>query len=167
MNWEDYKSAVVSDARDVIKDEHENYEDWQELYDDLFIDDSVTGNGSGSYTFSTARAAENVKGIIFDSEAIEAFRDMGYEGVPTERGPEACDVIARCCALGYVSGELESYFAEMKAGEEWCCSECSDQYEVPQKLVILEYGDGEFSCPECGCTTSCPSEDGCFKPSDN
>lgn len=88
------------------------------MYDLLFTDDSVTGNGSGSYTFSSAKAAELVSGIIFDHEAIWVFREYGYEGIPTEKGPESCDVIARCIALGYVSGELEEYFNEFCGNEE-------------------------------------------------
>ena len=88
--------------------EYANY--WEEMYDMLFIDDSVTGNGSGSYYYNSAKAAEAVGGIIFDEEAVEEFKAMGYDGIPTEMGAESCDVIARCIALGLVSAELEDYY---------------------------------------------------------
>ena len=66
----------------------------------------------------SAKAAEEVSGIVFDSEAVEAFNEYGYEGIPTEKGAESCDVIARCICLGYVSGELEEYFDELKEEAE-------------------------------------------------
>ena len=34
----------------------------QDLKDDLFVTDDVTGNGSGSYTFNTRTAEENLIG---------------------------------------------------------------------------------------------------------
>ncbi|MCR2034369.1 hypothetical protein [Adlercreutzia mucosicola] len=115
MTWEEYQNQVKADALDVIESEYSDYEDWDEMSEALFIDDSVTGNGSGSYTFCTATAAENVAGIIFDPEAVDAFEEYGYKSIPTEKGAEACDVIARCIALGYVGYELEERFDELKA----------------------------------------------------
>ena len=114
MNWNDYQEQVKADALEAIEENARYYDDWDEMNDALFIDDSVTGNGSGSYTFNTAKAAENVAGIIFEEDAIEAFKEYGYEGIPTKEGAEACDVIARCIALGYVSGELEEAFEEAR-----------------------------------------------------
>lgn len=105
---------VKSDALEAIEENAGYHEDWESMYDSLFIDDSVTGNGSGSYTFNTAKAAENVAGIIFDDDALEAFEEYGYEGIPTKQGAESCDVIARCIALGFVSGELEKAYDEAR-----------------------------------------------------
>ena len=114
MTWNDYMEQVKADALDAIEENASYYEDWDEMEEALWIDDSVTGNGSGSYTFNTAKAAENVAGIIFDDDALEAFAELGYDGIPTKEGAEACDVIARCIALGYVSGELEEAFEEAR-----------------------------------------------------
>lgn len=118
MDWKDYKDAVLSDAKDVIEESYEDYDSWEELFDELHIDDSVTGNGSGSYTFSTAQAKKNVAELIWDDDAIQAFNDVGYAGIPTDEGPEAVDVIARCLALYEVADELEDYFDELKEEEE-------------------------------------------------
>ena len=112
MNWNDYLEQVKEDAIEYIEENAEHCEDFEEMYEDLFLSDSVTGNSSGSYTFSSAKAAEYVGGIIFDGDAIAAFEQLGYEGIPTKQGPEACDVIARCIALEYAYGELEEYFNE-------------------------------------------------------
>lgn len=114
MNWKDYEREVLEDAKEYIEENAKYYDTWDEMYDELFLSDYVTGNGSGSYTFCTETAKENVVGIIFDDDAISAFRDFGYEGIPTEKGPESVDVIARCIALGYVSGELEMYFDDTR-----------------------------------------------------
>lgn len=117
MDWNDYMSAVKDDALCVIDESGKDYDEWEELYDAIFLDDSVTGNGSGSYTFSSAKAAENVAGIIWDDEFVERCKEYGYAGVPTEAGPEAVDVIARCMALGELSGELCDAWKELKAEE--------------------------------------------------
>lgn len=64
----DYHQAVLDDVIEVIWQE----EPWKEcndrdelsdkLNDELWLYDSVTGNGSGSYTFSRAKAEECVRG---------------------------------------------------------------------------------------------------------
>lgn len=115
MKWEDYISSVEADAKDEIEEQADYFNNWEEMEEHLFMADNVTGNGSGSYTFCAATAAENVAGIIWDDDALQAFYDAGYNGIPTDKGPEVCDVIARCLALYYVDG-LEDYFNECKEG---------------------------------------------------
>lgn len=125
LDWNEYQEEVKSDAMESIRENIEYANDWEEMYDSLFIDDSVTGNGSGSYYCNSAKAAEAVSGIIFDEEAVDEFKAMGYDGIPTEMGAESCDVIARCIALGLVSAELEEYYdslieaAEGDDNEDW------------------------------------------------
>ena len=118
MLWSEYQEEVKSDAMEAIKENLEYNDSWDEMYDSLFMDDSVTGNASGSYYFNTAKAAEAVSGIIFDSDAVDEFKAMGYDGIPTEEGAEACDVIARCICLGLVSGELEEYYDSLTEQDE-------------------------------------------------
>ena len=118
MYFEDYKREVFDDACDAMMDYLGYYDRFEEVFDELFIDDCVTGNGSGSYTFSTAVAAQNVAELIWDTDFIEECRDMGYNGVPTDDGPEALDVIARCCALYCVCPQLEERWDELTEDEE-------------------------------------------------
>lgn len=118
MLWSEYQEEVKSDAMEAIKENLEYNDSWDEMYDSLFMDDSVTGNASGSYYFNTAKAAEAVSGIIFDSDAVDEFKAMGYDGIPTEEGAETCDVIARCICLGLVSGELEEYYDSLTEQDE-------------------------------------------------
>ena len=63
-----YLENMVEDVKEYIKNEIDfsEYEDMDELReslnDDLWAEDSVTGNGSGSYTFNRAIAKEYVEG---------------------------------------------------------------------------------------------------------
>lgn len=112
MNFTDYIAQVKEDAKQAIEENARYCSDWEEMNDLLFTDDSVTGNGSGSYTFNSYEAEQNIAHAIFDPEVIERFTEYGYTGIPTEKGAEAVDVIIRCIALGELSGELEGFYNE-------------------------------------------------------
>ena len=75
----------------------ENYE--SELSDYLWTDDSVTGNGSGSYTFSSYKAAEYLTPNL--DLLVEVAEEFGGETLVSllKDGPEACDVAIRCYLL--------------------------------------------------------------------
>lgn len=107
----DYRQAMHDDILEYIKDNNitvtsENREEIEEqLNDDLWIEDSVTGNASGSYTFSSYDAEENLcHNLDLLGEALEEF------GCSTDymakNGPEACDVTIRCYLLGQVLSEV-------------------------------------------------------------
>lgn len=69
------------------------------LYDELWVEDSVTGNASGSYTFSSYKAQECLVGNLeLLKEALEEFCDDALYAL--KRGPEFCDVTIRCYLLG-------------------------------------------------------------------
>lgn len=104
----DYYEAVKEDVLTYIKENDLDLETYgrheleNRLYDDLMITDSVTGNASGSYTFSRVQAQEYVednKDLVremcyeYDNEATVAdwwFND-DYESI---------DVCLRCYVLG-------------------------------------------------------------------
>ena len=100
-----YLENVTNDAKAAIL---ENYHDWsftnrEELEeianDELWIDDSVTGNASGSYTFSTWQAEENLCHNMDELE--EACDEFGQDiGEAVKQGAEYCDVTIRCYLLG-------------------------------------------------------------------
>ena len=113
MNFNDYKKQVLADAQDYIDNYGGSYgaDDFDEIYDDMFVSDGVTGNGSGSYTFSTSVASDNIKDVIFDDEFLWYLRDFGKDIADLfQQGPEAIDVSARCFALSAVSSDVEDYF---------------------------------------------------------
>ena len=116
-----YLEAVTEDVREYVKNEidFKDFEDIDELAerlnDDLFTCDSVTGNASGSYTFNTYQAEENLcHNMDLLKEACDAFgSDMGEL---VEKGAEGCDVTIRCYLLGQaiaeVMEEIEADFDE-------------------------------------------------------
>ena len=103
MSKYNYYDAVCNDIREYLNDNDikvttDNKEDlYQELYDDLFVSDSVTGNASGSYTFSTWQAEGNLcHNLDLLAEACDEFGG----GVDVlKNGAEACDVTIRCYLL--------------------------------------------------------------------
>lgn len=103
-----YLENVVEDVKEYIKEnidlkEYSREELEEKLNEDLWIEDSVTGNASGSYTFSTWQAEEN---ICHNMDLVqEAYEEFGYDGVPLDTGAEAMDVTVRCYLLGQAIGE--------------------------------------------------------------
>ena len=70
----------------------------EELNDALWVDDSVTGNASGSYTFNTWQAEENLcHNLDILREALDEFGCDQSDAL--ERGAEYCDVTIRCYLL--------------------------------------------------------------------
>ena len=75
----------------------------EKIYDDAWIDDSVTGNGSGSYYFSTAKSRDAVEA---DRDTVEeALREfcVGADEIGRRflnNDYEYFDVTARCYVLG-------------------------------------------------------------------
>ena len=112
MEKYDYLKAVKEDVSNFISNEIEptRFEDLdalrEYLNDELFCNDSVTGNGSGSYTFSTWKAEENLcHNLDLLSEAMEEF---GSDVSILKDGPEACDVTIRCYLLPRAIDEVLS-----------------------------------------------------------
>lgn len=96
----------------ITEDNRDDAEQW--LNDELWTSDSVTGNGSGSYTFSTWQAEENIcHNLDLLGEALKEFgRDSSYI---MENGAEACDVTIRCYLLyGAISEVLDEYLDNFK-----------------------------------------------------
>lgn len=87
---------------------------WDEFYEDLFMDDSVTGNASGSYWFNSKKAEESLGEFIWDEDIVWLLGEMGdrIEDV-VKRGPEVTDVIIRCAMLSSVCEDVRDYVREM------------------------------------------------------
>ena len=123
MERYDYENAVREDVLDWIREHYSNDEiteklqerdDWeQELNDDMWTADSVTGNGSGSYTFNAWEAEENVcHNLDLLGEALEEF---GSDMDIMKSGAEACDVTIRCYLLG---GAINAALDELEEERE-------------------------------------------------
>lgn len=123
----DYREAVKNDVLEYIRNEVD-FSDFdtpneleEKLNEDLWTVDSVTGNGSGSYTFSTYQAEENLcHNLDLLGEALTEF-GSGTDYL-MKHGAEACDVTIRCYLLGECIAaaleELEDEFNEAHEDEE-------------------------------------------------
>lgn len=99
-----YLENVTNDAKTAIFENMNNWDfsDRDELEekanDELWVDDGVTGNGSGSYTFNTWQAEENLCHNMDELE--EACNEFGQDiGEAVKQGAEYCDVTIRCYLL--------------------------------------------------------------------
>lgn len=120
-----YEEAVKADVLAYINENYtaeeleEKLEDKasfaEELNDTLWIEDGVTGNASGSYTFNNYKAKEFV---YSDTETVqEAIEEFGIEANTIAEkflasDWEYFDVIARCyCLSGAIFEALETLSA--------------------------------------------------------
>ena len=127
MEKYNYTKAMHEDVLEYIKNHYtiteqleklEDRDEWEtELNDTLWVEDSVTGNASGSYTFNRYMAREYVIGNI--EILADALRDFCTE--PKEIGErflneewEYFDVTIRCFLLGgaivHALDELQEWY---------------------------------------------------------
>lgn len=119
MEKYDYYKNVREDIKQRLNewldfDRINDYSDIDEVisavYDDFFNSDSVTGNGSGSYTFNSWAAEEN---LCHNMDLLkEALNEFGGELNDYIDCAEACDVMIRCYVLGQLVGEVVKEFVE-------------------------------------------------------
>ena len=106
MEKYDYRESVLEDVRDYISNNYSREELkeladdldelWEILQDEMWTADSVTGSGSGSYTFNAWQAEENL------CHNLDLLQEVSKEfGLPLDlTSPETCDVAIRCYYLG-------------------------------------------------------------------
>lgn len=112
----DYREAMTEDVKEWIK-ENIDLTEWtedregleQQLNDDLWTADSVTGNGSGSYTFNRVQASLYVlDNMDLLQEAIDEFltdpATVGDKFISEDW--EWFDVTIRCYLLGSIISEV-------------------------------------------------------------
>lgn len=118
MERYDYRKALREDILEYFK-EHDvtgfvGERERERLYDDMWLCDSVTGNASGSYTFSTWQAEEN---ICHNADLVEEVIDEWGEP-EGHKGTEYWDVSIRCYLLGQVLDEVISEWNEEHPEDE-------------------------------------------------
>lgn len=113
MERYDYERALREDILEYFN-EHGvtgfvSDEERDRLYDEMWVSDSVTGNASGSYTFSTWKAEENLcHNVDLMEEVIDEWgKPDGFNGA------EWWDVSIRCYLLGRVLDEVVSKWNEV------------------------------------------------------
>lgn len=131
-----YLTELKDDIREYIEDNNgysidleeigsgNNWDSFEEeLNDTLWCEDSVTGNGSGSYYFNRAEAQEQV--LAHMADVVEAYREFGCNiGDDLENEDyERMDVTARCYFLGWAISDIieelkDAYEEEHEDDEE-------------------------------------------------
>lgn len=125
MEKYNYNEIVKADVKEYIQSNYtteeiteglaEREEFDQKLYDEMWIADEVTGNGSGSYTFNRWQAEEN---LCHNMDLLaDALADFGCGLDYIEKGAEACDVTIRCYLLGSALAEVLDEFEEIYTEE--------------------------------------------------
>lgn len=114
-----YLEQVTSDAKEAIL---EYMDEWdfssrdeleQIAADELWADDGVTGNASGSYYCNAWKAEE---AICHNWDLLgEAIDEFGGDTDILQQGAESCDVTIRCYLLGQaISAALDELEEEGK-----------------------------------------------------
>ena len=113
-----YRENVLEDVKQAIEENWDEYnleemskdEAYEFLNERLWVDDSVTGNASGSYTFNSYKAEEFLVGN-WDLLA-EAGAEFGCEIIDLQKGAEYWDVTIRCYLLAESIWEALDYLEE-------------------------------------------------------
>lgn len=108
----DYREAMTEDIKEWIK-ENIDLTEWtedregleQQLNDDLWTEDSITGNASGSYYCNSYKAEESIAhNWNLLNEALDEFGQNNINVI--EKGAEWADATIRCYLLGSVISDV-------------------------------------------------------------
>lgn len=120
----DYRKEMYADVQEYIERninfcdfaDREELEDY--LNEELWVEDSVTGNASGSYTCNAYQAEEYLCHNI--DLLIEALEEFGQYDKKVKymcyRGAEWADVTIRCYLLGEIISNVLDDFDDMPYG---------------------------------------------------
>ena len=128
MERYDYENVMREDIREAVDElrkhkDFPNYDSVDEivefLNDELWTDDSVTGNGSGSYFFNRWQAEEAIcHNLFLYEECVEEF------GGTPKFDAETIDVSIRCYLLPQIlrkmadAGEFDDLIKDDEESEE-------------------------------------------------
>lgn len=108
----DYREAMTEDVKEWIK-ENVDLTEWtedregleQQLNDDLWTEDSITGNASGSYYCNSYNAEESIAhNWDLLNEALDEFGQNDINVI--KKGAEWADVTIRCYLLESVISDV-------------------------------------------------------------
>lgn len=108
----DYREAMTEDVKEWIK-QNIDLTEWtedregleQQLNDDLWTEDSITGNASGSYYCNSYKAEESIAhNWNLLNKALDEFEQNNINVI--EKGAEWADVTIRCYLLESVISDV-------------------------------------------------------------
>lgn len=147
-----YLESMKEDIKNYIEENKENESyNWDNLeevkellYDDLWIDDSVTGNASGSYYCNSYKARESLAGN--EDLLVEALEEFGNDAESYKRSltdPEFADVSIRCYLLSQAIDEVLKEMTEEKNKTIIKITKImeytTDKNETTKKEIMNEY----------------------------
>ncbi len=105
MTYDEYISETTKNCMKALADrtnrELENIELIRRI---LWQEDRVTGVINGICSSMKGKAAENIKGVLFNDMFLKDFNEVGLNMQNVMAyGPEAIDVVARCLALKHIN----------------------------------------------------------------
>ena len=127
MNYNDYRREVYEDTIQYIKDceylnnfadPDPNYQwgqsDFYEMMDEAEL--SVTGNDNGSYYCNSYKAAEALRGTLFDKDILSALSanciEDSFWRYMREGDYEGADVIVRCAMFYEIYNDVREWIEE-------------------------------------------------------
>lgn len=116
MEKYDYRKAVENDVREYLEERGVSTRlgesELDAMYDEMMLSDSVTGNGSGSYTFNAWTAEENL------CHNLDLLHEVMGSGSVKWDAPEGNDVMIRCYLLRGVLEDVNNSLPEGDEGDE-------------------------------------------------
>ena len=105
MTYDEYIAETTKNCMKTLADrtnrELENIELIRKI---LWQEDRVTGVINGICSSMKGKAAENIKGVLFNNLFLKDFNEVGLNMQNVMAyGPEAIDVVARCLALKHIN----------------------------------------------------------------
>lgn len=105
MTYDEYIAETTKNCMKALADrtnrELENIELIRKI---LWQEDRVTGVINGVCSSMKGKAAENIKGVLFNDLFLKDFNEVGLNMQNVMAyGPEAIDVVARCLALKHIN----------------------------------------------------------------
>ena len=105
MTYDEYIAETTKNCMKALADrtnrELENIELIRKI---LWQEDRVTGVINGVCSSMNGKAAENIKGVLFNDLFLKDFNEVGLNMQNVMAyGPEAIDVVARCLALKHIN----------------------------------------------------------------
>ena len=105
MTYDEYLAETTKNCMKALADrtnrELENIELIRRI---LWQEDRVTGVINGICSSMKGKAAENIKGVLFNDMFLKDFNEVGLNMQNVMAyGPEAIDVVARCLSLKHIN----------------------------------------------------------------
>src|SRR5699024_12839732 len=95
MIFKEYIEEVENLVKEAINDPHSQYLDMDnddEVRDEMWVDDAISGNGSGSFYGNSAQSKESARDLVFNEDFQSEREGLGDDRSVFTREPETVRV---------------------------------------------------------------------------